>query len=389
MGDGARRAQRTAPRPPVVDVLRHQPCEGLRWLHRQGRRPRPGRARNMASAAVPDSRMNRIRPHRRSDLVRIATEAMIDRGLEPEFPAGVTRQLSTITGAGRDAGPQVRDLTQLPWCSIDNDDSLDLDQLTACEPLAGGAVKVYVAVADVDALVKKGSAIDEHARINTTSVYTSARVFPMLPERLSTDLTSLNAGQDRLALVTTMTVNEDGCDRALGGRTRHGAQQGQARLRRGVGVDRWCRRTARSGCRGAGHGPAAQDAGCRRATPARATPCAGLARAGDLPAACGVRRRACGRHPSAGAKPCSPVDRRVHDRDQRLHGPVSGRRRRCVVAPRGAFARALAAHRRGGAQVRRDPAAAARFAGARGLPGQAPPCRPAALSRSVAGRRSS
>jgi len=154
--------------------------------------------------------MNRVRSHRRSDLVRIATEAMIDRGLEPEFPAGVGQQLAAIAGPGRDSDPRVRDLTHLPWCSIDNDDSLDLDQLTACEPLAGGAVKVYVAVADVDALVKKGSAIDEHARINTTSIYTSARVFPMLPERLSTDLTSLNAGQDRLALVTTMAVNEDG-----------------------------------------------------------------------------------------------------------------------------------------------------------------------------------
>jgi len=159
---------------------------------------------------MPDSRMNHARAHRRSDLVRIATEAMIERGLEPEFSASVVRQVAAIAGPGRDAGPSVRDLTQLPWCSIDNDDSLDLDQLTACEPLAGGAVKVHVAVADVDALVNKGSAIDEHARVNTTSVYTSARVFPMLPERLSTDLTSLNAGEDRLALVTTMTVNEDG-----------------------------------------------------------------------------------------------------------------------------------------------------------------------------------
>ena len=134
---------------------------------------------------------------------------MSERGLAPEFPASVQQQLSSITGPGREADSRIRDLTALPWCSIDNDDSLDLDQLTACEVLGGGAVKILVAVADVDALVKKGSAIDEHARLNTTSVYTSARVFPMLPERLSTDLTSLNPGQDRLALVTEMIVGPD------------------------------------------------------------------------------------------------------------------------------------------------------------------------------------
>ena len=145
----------------------------------------------------------------RSDLVRIAGEVMAERGLEPEFPAAVHAQLATITGAGRDQDSRIRDLTALPWCSIDNDDSLDLDQLTACEPLAGGVVKILVAVADVDALVAKGSAIDAHAWINTTSVYTSARVFAMLPERLSTDLTSLNPDQDRLAIVTEMVVAPD------------------------------------------------------------------------------------------------------------------------------------------------------------------------------------
>ncbi len=134
---------------------------------------------------------------------------MSERGLEPEFPAGVRQQLSSITGPGRDPDPRIRDLTALPWCSIDNDDSLDLDQLTACEVLEDGAVRIHVAVADVDALVKKGSAIDAHALVNTTSVYTSARVFPMLPERLSTDLTSLNPGQDRLAIVTEMIVSAD------------------------------------------------------------------------------------------------------------------------------------------------------------------------------------
>jgi len=153
--------------------------------------------------------MNPAHDRPRLDLVRIATKAMSQRGLEPAFPPGVAQQLSSIDDPGRDNDPRIRDLTALPWCSLDNDDSLDLDQLTACELLGGGSVKILVAVADVDALVKKGSAIDEHARFNTTSVYTSAKVFPMLPERLSTDLTSLNHDQDRLALVTEMIVATD------------------------------------------------------------------------------------------------------------------------------------------------------------------------------------
>jgi len=146
----------------------------------------------------------------RSDLVRIATEAMRERGLEPEFPERALRELEAIEGPGHDGDPGIRDLTALPWCSIDNDDSRDLDQLTACGAMGGGAVKIFVAVADVDVLVRKNSAIDQHARTNTTSVYTSARVFPMLPERLCTDLTSLNPGQERLALVTEMVVDPQG-----------------------------------------------------------------------------------------------------------------------------------------------------------------------------------
>ncbi|MEI8324209.1 MAG: RNB domain-containing ribonuclease [Betaproteobacteria bacterium] len=145
--------------------------------------------------------------HQRSDLVRLAAQAMSERGLLPEFSAAVQQQLAAIAGPGRDDDAAIRDLTQLLWCSIDNDDSLDLDQLTVCEVMAHGAVKMLVAIADVDALVHKGSAIDDHARANTTSVYTSARIFPMLPERLCTDLSSLNADQDRLAVVTEMTFD--------------------------------------------------------------------------------------------------------------------------------------------------------------------------------------
>lgn len=104
----------------------------------------------------------------------------------------------------------MRDMKYLPWCSIDNDDSRDLDQLTVAEAMSKGSVKILVAVADVDAIVKKGSAIDDHARQNTTSVYTAAETFPMIPEKLSTDFTSLNYGTDRLAIVIEMIIAEDG-----------------------------------------------------------------------------------------------------------------------------------------------------------------------------------
>jgi exoribonuclease II len=151
------------------------------------------------------------RPHRhqRSDLVRISIAAMTERGLLPEFSKQVVRQLDKIHGAAEGEDSDIFDLTKLLWCSIDNDDSLDLDQLTACEVLGNGKVKILVAIADVDALVKKGTPIDDHARTNTTSVYTSARIFPMLPDKLCTDLTSLNPNEDRLAVVTEMVFNAD------------------------------------------------------------------------------------------------------------------------------------------------------------------------------------
>ena len=150
------------------------------------------------------------RPHQRSDLVRIATEAMLERQLLADFSDKVISELASIQHAAVDADPAIRDLRTLLWCSIDNDDSLDLDQLTYLEPLGDGKARLLVAIADVDALVKKGSAIDGHAHTNTATVYTSARIFPMLPERLSTDLSSLNAHQDRLAVVTDMVFSASG-----------------------------------------------------------------------------------------------------------------------------------------------------------------------------------
>jgi exoribonuclease-2 len=148
--------------------------------------------------------------HHREILQSIARRAMFERGLLPEFSTAAIAELQTIQLQPNTDTPVVRDLTSLTWASIDNDDSRDLDQLTVAEALPGGRVKILVAIADVDALVKKGSAIDEHARQNTTSVYTAGGIFPMLPEKLSTDLTSLNLNEARLAVVVEMTIAPDG-----------------------------------------------------------------------------------------------------------------------------------------------------------------------------------
>ena len=143
----------------------------------------------------------------RQVLQRIARRAMAERGLAPDFTPSAVLELAAIKAPA--AGP-AKDLTKLLWCSIDNDDSRDLDQLTVAEDLGAGRIRVLVAVADVDALVGKGTAIDGHARQNTTSVYTAGGVFPMLPERLSTDLTSLGFGVDRRAFIIDMTFASDG-----------------------------------------------------------------------------------------------------------------------------------------------------------------------------------
>src|ERR1019366_6900789 len=118
-------------------------------------------------------------PHGKIDLRTIARRAMVERSLLPDFSDAAVTETAALAGAAAPsaaAGP-VRDMRGLLWASIDNDDSLDLDQLSVAESMADGAVKIFVAIADVDALVKKGTAIDGHARANTTSVYTAAQIF--------------------------------------------------------------------------------------------------------------------------------------------------------------------------------------------------------------------
>ena len=152
----------------------------------------------------------------RGTLRAIARRAMIERGFEPDFSPTAAAQVQQLSEhhsqkADRpfDSARDRRDLRHLLWCSIDNDDSRDLDQLSVAE-IRGRETAILIAIADVDAMVPCDSPVDRHAQTNTTSVYTPAEVFPMLPEHLSTDLTSLNEGQDRQAVVVDMTMGDDG-----------------------------------------------------------------------------------------------------------------------------------------------------------------------------------
>ena len=153
--------------------------------------------------------MDTNKKHHRAILQSIAHRVMLERGLLPDFSSEVLSELKRLQSPINDA-PDVRDMHNLLWASIDNDDSLDLDQLTVAQAMPDGKIKVMVAIADVDSLVRKGTALDKHARHNTTSVYTAARIFPMIPDLLSADLTSLKLNEERMALVIEMELGADG-----------------------------------------------------------------------------------------------------------------------------------------------------------------------------------
>jgi exoribonuclease-2 len=144
-------------------------------------------------------------------LTEKAHQAMIANGFEPEFSTGVVDQLKQIEAQRAPiVDGSIKDLRELLWSSIDNASSRDLDQIEYAERLPNGDIRVMVGIADVDVRVAKDSPIDSHAAKNTVTVYTQSKIFPMLPEELSTDITSLNENQDRFAVVADMTVNENG-----------------------------------------------------------------------------------------------------------------------------------------------------------------------------------
>lgn len=170
----------------------------------------------MAEKHVGVHLMNMKNQHQRTILQNIAHRVMLERGLLPDFSTAALAEVDRLQapamkkGAPGGSAHLVPDLRDCVWTSIDNDDSRDLDQLTVAEAMPEDKVKILVAIADVDAVVKNGSAIDQHARHNTTSVYTAAWIFPMLPEKISTEVTSLNFNTERLAIIIEMVVGADG-----------------------------------------------------------------------------------------------------------------------------------------------------------------------------------
>jgi VacB/RNase II family 3'-5' exoribonuclease len=151
-------------------------------------------------------------PGKHYDLPALARQEMIAEGFTPDFSPEVTRQVAALRAHAALPAPDgtLRDLRSLLWSSIDNDTSRDLDQIEVAERVAGGDIRIRIGIADVDSDVPKGSPIDAHAAANCTTVYTGVKNFPMLPDDLSTDLTSLNEHADRLAVVVELTVAADG-----------------------------------------------------------------------------------------------------------------------------------------------------------------------------------
>jgi VacB/RNase II family 3'-5' exoribonuclease len=147
--------------------------------------------------------------HNGFDLAGAARRAVSTAGFETDIDASAKQQLDRISGPAP-VEPAVKDLRDQPWSSIDNTESRDLDQIEMAEQLPDGSIRVVVGVADVDVLVPKGSPLDKHAGVNCTSVYTGVEVFPMLPEKLSTDFTSLNENADRLIVAIETVVNAQG-----------------------------------------------------------------------------------------------------------------------------------------------------------------------------------
>jgi VacB/RNase II family 3'-5' exoribonuclease len=153
------------------------------------------------------------------DLYAAARQEMSASGFHPEFSDEVRAQVAKLKSSATkpNGDVKVKDLRDIWWSSIDNDTSRDLDQIEFAERLPNGDIRIRIGIADVDALVAKGTPIDLHAQSETTTVYTGIVNFSMLPEELSTGLTSLNENADRFAVVVEMVLGSDASIRSSAG----------------------------------------------------------------------------------------------------------------------------------------------------------------------------
>ncbi len=151
-------------------------------------------------------------PHASIDLRARAFRAMQEEGFVPVLPPEAQREVDSIQ-SGPDSSvlsSGIRDLRSMLWSSIDNRESRDLDQVEVAETVPNGNILMRIGIADVDAYVPRGSALDRHAFDNTSTIYTGISIYSMLPELLSTDLTSLLEDRDRLAVVVEMEAASSG-----------------------------------------------------------------------------------------------------------------------------------------------------------------------------------
>jgi ribonuclease R len=188
---------------PVVGVLTKR---GRFWtvepFFERGRRMNADRPRNAGPGdlVLVGARGKIVRRVGRPDVARDVLEALLlHRGLRRRFDPLVERE-------ARQAPPEVRraDLRALPTFTIDPPTARDFDDAVSAERLDGGAVRVWVHIADVAAHVRPGSHVDREAFRRATSVYVPGLVEPMLPEALSNQACSLVPYQDRLAVTVEM-----------------------------------------------------------------------------------------------------------------------------------------------------------------------------------------
>ena len=151
-----------------------------------------------------------MKSHQNVDLRSIARDSMVKYGFQPDFSKAVIQETTRLSEDRTIISSESKDLRSLLWSSIDNYDSLDLDQIEYCEQGPNGSILVKIAIADVDMYVKKDTHIDKHAAHNGTSVYTGIETFPMLPDKLSKGISSLLPGHDHQAMIIEYTVLPDG-----------------------------------------------------------------------------------------------------------------------------------------------------------------------------------